>query len=1130
RLGDAFGVELPLPAFFAAPTVAGLAPAVAAARATGGDSGLPPLAPAPRDRPLPLSFAQERIWFLHQLEPHSVAYNIPRALRIEGPLVPRLVARAFTEIFRRHEILRTTFPARDGVPVQAVHPPRPASLPVVDLAGLPARERDAAVRRLILALGQRPFDLERGPLMRLALLRLAAGDHVLVLSEHHLVHDGWTQGVLVGEFLQLYRAFAAGRPSPLPELPIQYGDFASWQRRCLEEEALAPLLAYWRSQLAGLPPVLELPFDRPRAEVQSFRGALREAVLDGEAAEAVRRFGRRRGAATLFMSMLAAFAALLARLSGQELFAIGTGVANRRRPELEGLLGMIINTLVLRGDVSGGPAFGELLRRTREVCLGAYEHQDLPFEKLVDALRPERTLRHMPLFQVMYAFLDTPMEALELPGLRLTLLGAHNRSAKFDLNLTVIAHSEQRSGAARHLTLMLEYATDLFDGTTAERILRQYRSLLEGALGDPETPVWRLPLLGGGERQQLLREWNDTAAVYPREASIAAVFAEQARERPEAPALAWGEEAIGYGELERRANRLAHHLRRLGVGPESVVALALERSPALVVAMLGVLKAGGVYAPLDPASPAERLGWMLEELGAPVVLTDETWAGSLPETAARVVVLEREAKRIAAESALAPEVAVGAQSLAYVMFTSGSTGRPKGVAVPHRAVVRLVRGSDYAAFGPGEVFVQLAPPSFDASTLEIWGALLNGGKLVLPAERLAALPALGELIARHGVTTLWLTAGLFHEVVEEDLGALRPLRQLLAGGDVLAPADVERVRRELPGVRLVNGYGPTENTTFSCCCRLDGAAWECASVPIGRPIANGRALVLDGELEPAGVGVVGELFVGGDGLARAYWGRPERTAERFVPDPFVPGERLYRTGDLARRLADGRLEFVGRRDGQVKVRGYRVELGEVEAALGRCPGVGEAVVVAQGEGAAEKRLVAYVVGQDGAAPAAAELRAFLAGRLPEYMLPSAYVSLEKLPLTANGKVDRRALPASDRAAPEEGFVAPRSEVERLLAGICGELLSVGELGVRDNFFHLGGHSLHVTRLLSRIRRELEVDLPVSEFFKRPTVEGLALAVAAALAADLDGDELSRLVAEVDRGEAAATFAGEQAGG
>jgi aspartate racemase len=776
---------------------------------------------------------------------------------------------------------------------------------------------------------------------------------------------------------------------------------------------------------------------------------------------------------------------VLHRYTGQTDIVVGTPVANRTRVETEGLIGFFVNMLVLRTDLAGSPTFREALRRVRGVALDAYAHQDAPFEKLVEVLQPVRDPSRTPVFQVMFTLQNSPGEALTLPGLTLTALPAHGGTAKTDLSIQL---GERPDG----LWASVEYCSDLFEPETIRRLWGHYETVLTSAAADPGQPIGVLPMLRADERRQLLVDWNATATGYPRQRTIHELFTAAATAHPDRIALAAGERTVTYRALDQGANHLARRLHALGAQPGTVVAVWLERSVELVVTLLAVLKTGAAYLPLDLAAPPERLAFMLGDAGVDLVVTDTRLADRLPAAPLRTLCLDSGAF-LEPDAPDAPGVSVGmADDLAYVMYTSGSTGGPKGVLVPHRAVVRLVKDTDYVAFGADEVFLQLAPASFDASTFEIWGSLLNGARLAIFPPEPPTLGTLGDALARHGVTTLWLTAGLFHQVVDERPEILAPLRQLLAGGDVLSVAHVRRILDLLPGLRLVNGYGPTENTTFTCCYPVsDPAALE-RSVPIGRPIANTRVYVLDEGQQPVPVGVPGELCAAGDGLALGYLNQPELTAARFVPSPLVAGERLYRTGDIVRYRPDGTLEFIGRADQQVKIRGYRIELGEVEAALARHPGLRDVVVHAVADETGGRRLVAHVVATEGCAPTPSELRAFVTARLPEYMVPSLFVTVPRLPLTANGKVDRAALPAaSARVRPDASDRPTGDELQLRLTEIWEQTLGVQPIGDRDNFFDLGGHSLLAVRLFARIERTLGRRLPLAMLFEAPTIGEMA---------------------------------------
>ena len=1029
----------------------------------------------------PLSFLQQRLWFLDQLEPGTSTYTIGLRRRLRGgPLDEVALGRALTELVRRHESLRTTFVIRDGEPRQQILSPTPVAFETIDLGGVPASEREAVVEELVHKEVQRPFDLARGPLFRPALFRLAPDEHELVASIHHIVADGWSLGIIAHDLEALYRAFATGGEAGLPDPPMQYADFAIWQRQWLAGEILEAQRVYWRRQLAGLPPPLELPTDRSRARQSSPSAASHDFTIPARLAEALRQLGRMEGA-TLFMTMLAAFKTLLSRHTGATDIVLGTPVANRHHVELESIVGFFANTLVLRTDLDGDPTFREVLRRVREVSLGAYAHQDMPFDKLVEDVKPDRRLGRNPLFEISFVFQTGSRDGR---GFDFVTAGS-----PFDLTLFVRETGDGPVAGA------IEYRRDLFDPETIARIARHYRTLLEGAAANPDRRISTLPLVDPAELRRLLVEWNATATDYPRERSIHGLFEDQAAATPEAIALVHDGATLTYRELDRQANRLAHHLRGLGVGAGSPVGLWMDRSADVVVAILAILKAGGAYAPFDLQAPPERIAFMLRDASIDLVVTQERMLARLPTDGSRRLCLDTARTAIAAQPDTAPENHSTGDCLAYIMYTSGSTGEPKGVSVTHRNVVHLVRGTDYARLGPDEVLLQLAPLSFDASTFEIWGALLNGGRLAVPPPGVISVDELGTFLADHAVTTLWLTAGLFHQVVDERIQALRPLRQLLAGGDVLSVPHVRRVLETLPDCRLVNGYGPTEGTTFSCCHTIAEGAELRGSVPIGRPIANTRVYVLDRHGQPAPIGVPGELWIAGDGLARGYVGRPELTAERFVVRRLTETleERLYRSGDVVRWLDNGTLEFLGRLDGQVKIRGFRVELGEVESTLAQHPRVRDAAVIARPRPDGERRLVAYVVA-DGP-PAPRELREHLRTRLPEYMVPAAFVAVERLPLTSNGKVDRARLPEPEESRePGAPAALPRDDVERQLVAIWQAVLGLEQVGTRDDFFDLGGHSLLALRMFGRLEQALRVRLPIATLFETPTIEGLAAAV------------------------------------
>ncbi len=1177
RLSRALGVDLPVQALFESPTVQGLADRIAALRAGGGEAGeVPPLRrrEAAENGELPLSFAQERLWILDQLEPGTTAFHIPVALRLTGELDADALERALQEIVRRHAPLRAAFEAVDGKPRQVLRDVGAPVLRRVDLRSLTEEAREHEVERLLRDEIARPFDLsgeDGGALVRGFLVQTAAAEHVVVLTLHHVASDGWSSGILVREAAALYAAFAAGQPSPLDELPIEYADFAAWQRQWLGSGAMASQVAYWRQQLAGLPP-LELPGDRPRPAAQSYRGRHLPFALSSETTRDLERLGRKHGA-SLFMVLLAGFEALLARYSGQRDFGIGVPVAGRTRSEVADLIGCFVNVLVLRadlvGDSAGDPTFAELLARVRRTALDAYAHQDAPFERLLDELQVERDRSRSPLFQVGFTLENVPVEALALPGIAATALPLESGTAKYDLSLSLAEEPEGMRGT-------LEYAVDLFDEPTMQRLLGCYRTLLEAvAAGAVTERVSRLPLLAPAERDALLHEWNETPAVAviaanAVEASVAAdavavgtvadaiarvagdavaaadsaagiaadaglrrpslyeAFVAHARRDPAATALLFGDERWSYSELDTVVAGLAAQLVAAGVGADDVVAICLDRSPAQIAAVLAVLAAGGAFLPLDPELPRERLAFMLADSGARLLLTHSTLCAKMPAaasaataaaTAERPAVLcldelaataafarRGEAERAAAIAIDAGIAAgrVGAaadpEAAAYVIYTSGSTGQPKGVVVRRAGLANLLAAQVRAfGLGPDDRVLQFASPSFDASVWEIAMAFGAGAALVL-ADRatLADAAALGVLLDAAAVTAATLPPTML-AVLADSPAPLPSLRLLVSAGEA---CDATLVRCfAAPGRTFVNAYGPTETTV---CATLAACAPAEVPPPIGRPLLGARVYVLDGELEPVPIGVPGEIFVGGPLLARGYLGRPRATAERFVPDPFsaAPGSRLYATGDRGRLLADGNLQYLGRTDQQVKVRGHRVELGEVEAALRRHSAVREAVVVQRqigGGDGSHLALVAYVAAGDdasgAAAPSLAELRAHLAELLPEAMIPARFVMLASLPLTTAGKVDRRALPELDSgvAVAAAGDAAPCTPLESSLREIWSAVLGLQQVSLDDNFFELGGDSILAIQVASRAQRA-GIPLQPRHIFEHQTVRELARAL------------------------------------
>jgi len=1045
----------------------------------------------------PASFAQQRLWFLDQLVPDTSLYNVPTGIRLTGVLNLVALEQSFNEIVRRHEALRTTFDTLEGQCIQVIAPSLKVCLPLIHLQGLPASAREAEAQRLIWQETQHPFDLSEGPLLRLMLLQLDEAEHILLVNLHHIVFDEWSSALLISELSALYTAFIKGQPAALPELPIQYADFACWQREWLRGEVLELQLNYWRQQLQNVP-VLNLPTDHPRPPIQSYRGATQLLELPQSLMAALEELSQQEGV-TLFMTLLAAFQTLLYRYTGQTDIAVGSPIANRNSSELEELIGFFVNSLVFRTDLSGNPSFQKLLGRVREVALGAYAHQDLPFEKLVEELQPTRELSRNPLFQVVFALQNTPMEQLQLPGLTLSSLNFETKTTRFDLELYLWKCSDNFRSLwgkgwehSEGLRGVVVYNTDLFEPAVITRLLTHFQTLLEGIVANPGERLADLPMLTATERQQLLIGWNDTQTDYPANQCIHQLFEAQAEHSPDAIAVRVADQHFTYQELNKGSNQLAHYLQKLGVGPEVLVGLWMEQSSEAVAGMLGILKAGGAYVPLEPTYPLERLRFMLEDAQVSVLLTHQRFADQL-ECGTNVVCLDRDWQAIAQESEENPSSQVGADNLAYVIYTSGSTGKPKGVAVTHRAVSRLVCNTNYVQLEPTDKVAQVANISFDAATFEIWGALLNGAQLVgMRRDVTLSPPDFTAQIQQQQISVLFLTTALFNQIASVVPGAFNSLRYLLFGGEVADPRSVEAVLKQGPPQQLLHVYGPTENTTFTSWYRVQDVPERAISIPIGRAIANTQIYLLDAHLNPVPIGVSGEIYLGGDGLARGYLNRPQLTAERFVPNPFSsqPKARLYKSGDLARYRLDGNIEFLGRMDEQVKLRGFRIELGEIEAVLGQHPVVREAVIAVQ-EIDGDRRLVAYIVPSHQQAPTNSDLRCFLKSKLPDYMLPSAFVVLKALPLTPNGKVDRRALSLTAvKTESAEVEVAPRTSIEVALAEIWSKILGL-QVGVYDNFFQLGGHSLLATQLLLRVRNVFQVEIPLRSLFETPTIAGLA---------------------------------------
>ena len=1052
------------------------------ASAAGGALPLPPLQPVSRQGALPLSFSQQRLWFLYHLEPHNTAYNIPAAIRLQGRLDIAALERSFAEIVRRHEVLRTSFCMEGGQPGQVVSPPVPLPLRQVDLSAVPASLREERAFEVLREEFQRPFDLSCDVLIRPLLVRLSAEEYIVSVVTHHIASDAWSLGVMTRELGELYAAFSTGRPSPYPELAVQYADYAAWQRLPQQARRLEAQLGYWKEKLSGPLPVIDLPADRPRPPFQTFRGARERFNMPPDLLASLKAFSNREGV-SLFMTLMAAFKVLLHRFTGQDDILVGSPVAGRTLVELEPLIGFFTNNLVLRTDLSGEPTFRELLRRVRATTLEAYANQEVPFQKLVDALQPERDMSRMPFFQILFSMQNVPLEETEMEGICWSPVEVDAGVARFDLTLEVW---ELPSEGMRFYA---EYSTDLFESATIHRLMAHYLRILAQVVEQPEAPITDLDLMPAAERDLVLEAWNATGTTWPPGETLQELFAAQVARTPQATALVYEGKALTYAELDRRAGLLAGYLQSMGFGTENLAAVFMERSAGLLVALLGVLKAGGAYLPLDPSFPRDRLEFMLQDSGARVLVTQERLRESLPPFAGSLVVLDAEWETIAAAPPLAASRPGQAEDLAYVIYTSGSTGRPKGVQVLQRGLVNFLRSMQREpGILPQDVLLSVTTPSFDISGLEFYLPLISGARVVIaPKEALSDGQKLMRLIESAGTTLMQATPATWRLLLNAGWQG-NPRLKVLCGGEALTPELAAQLFTRCAS--LWNLYGPTETTIWSTLSRVGGPQ---EPITIGTPIANTQVYILDPQLRPVPVGVPGELLIGGDGLARGYLNRPELTAEKFIAHPFRPGERLYRTGDLARFRPDGCLEYLGRLDHQVKVRGFRIELGEIEACLEALPEVRQGVVVVREDAPGDQRLVAYVIPEGQAPPLPGELRAALRETLPEYMLPSAFVFLKEFPLTPNGKVDRRRLPAPEGQRPEleTTYVPPRSPVERRLAEIWQEILNLKQVGVNDTFFDLGGHSILLVQAHHRICQAFETDLTVAQMFQYPTIASIA---------------------------------------
>ncbi|MEG4205530.1 amino acid adenylation domain-containing protein [Microcoleus sp. Pol7_A1] len=1066
---------------------------------------------------VPATESQKEIWIAVQMgDEANCAYNESMCLRLQGNLDIQSLRFSIQELVQRHEALRATF-SPDGSTL-CIASSIELDIPVIDLSSVDDRDRESKLAYLRSQEVDRPFHLVRGPLFRSQIIKLQEQEHIVILTGHHIICDGWSWGILFPDLGAIYSAKKQGLAANLPQ-PESFIEYAASQEENSTTTEIIEAEKYWLEQFSGTIPVLDLPTDRARPALRTYQGSREDWELNPDLVANLKRLGKKAGC-SFFTTLFAAFEAFMYRLCGQEDLVVGMPAAGQLVGGKDKLAGHCVSLLPLRTRINEEQSFRDYLRSRRTAILDALDCQQITFGTLVKKLAVPRDFSRIPLVPVTFN-LDVQLaeEQLNFDGFEAEVFSNPRTSENFEWAVNA-------SETKNKLVLECQYNTNLFDAATIRRRMAEFEVLLEGIVANPEHPLKNLPILTAAEQQQLLVEWNNTQTNYPESACIHQLFEVQAEQTPDAVAVVFGEQQLTYQQLNCRANQLAHYLQTLGAGPEVLVGICLDRSMDAIVSLLAVLKAGSAYLPLDPAYPKERLDFMLSDAQISVLLTQQHLVEKLPDCGAKVICLDAAQQEIDAQSEINPASLANADNLAYVMYTSGSTGKPKGVCVVHRGVVRLVKDTNFASLTATEVFLQLAPISFDASTLEIWGALLNGAQLAVFPPGSPSLAELGEAIRLYNVTILWLTAGLFHLMVDDRIEDLKGVRQLLAGGDVLSVPHVQKLLREVPNCKLINGYGPTENTTFTCCAPIDSASQISNSVPIGRAIANTQVYILDRYLQPVPIGVPGELYAGGAGLARGYLNRPDLTAQRFILNPFndfrLPildfrlgnaGEKLeiaesqeasnhpksnclYKTGDLARYLPDGNIEYLGRTDNQVKIRGFRIEVGEIEAVLAGHPDVSQAAIAVQLDASGNKCLAAYAVSRPGQILAASTLRSFLQERLPDYMIPAGFVFLDALPLNPNGKVDRRALATqkwqSSDAAPNETIaVAPRDKFEIQVTEIWEKVLGINSTGIRDNFFEVGGHSLLAARLLAEIEKVFDKKLPLSAIFQSPTVEQLA---------------------------------------
>ena len=1096
RLRDTLKVELPVRAMFESSTIEQLSALIQEQISDGRQQTPDPIEVVPRTGNLAPSFAQQRLWYQEKLTHGSSAFHIPLGVRLIGTLNVNALEQTFGEIIRRHEGLRTSFPTIDGVLVQQISPPCEFKIPIIDLSRFDEADRETISTRVAQSELDRPFDLESGSLVRAILIRLCEDEHIIICTLHHIISDGWSRGLVVKEISTLYETFLGADQSPLAELSIQYADFAEWQRQRLQGDALEQDLNYWKETLAGAPPLLALPTDRPRPAVQTYKGATQPFILGQHLTEQLKTLSQRRGM-TLFMTLLAAFQTLLFRYSAQEDIVVGTTAANRERSDIEGLIGFFVNMLALRTDFSGNPRFEDLLGQVREATFKAYVYQGVPFERLVQELQPRRNQSYSPVFQVVFSFQNQPtLVFLSLPGLEVAAPQVELTSSQFDLLLDLSEGADGLAGS-------LQYNPDLFDKATIVRMAKHFRNLLEGIALHPEQRISELPLQSEDERVQSVVEWNQTVADYPREVCIHDLFARVVEEQPNAVAVVFDDEQLSYDELDRRSNQLAHYLRDSGVRPGDLVGICLDHSLEELVGLLGVLKAGAGYVPLDPEHPLQRIAFMVTDCGASTVLTQERFVEILAPCGSKLICVDRDWTSIAEKSNSATGISMPPESIAYVIYTSGSTGEPKGVTVTHRSLVDYAWwAKDVYLQNESHAFALYSSIAFDLTVTSIFVPLITGNKIVIYkwAEKQAPLE---QILNDKRVGVLKLTPSHLALIKDRD-NRQSSVKRLIVGGENFETDLARQIHESFGGqVEIFNEYGPTEATVGCMIYQFDARHDKRHGVPIGKPAANAQLYVLDKWLQPAAVNVTGELCIGGDGLAQGYLNRPALTAEKFIANPFANAQRMYRTGDLSRSLPDGNMEYLGRRDQQVKFHGYRVELNEIQAALKQYPQIRDSIVTIRSDKQGNDAMVAYYVSRQELD--SAEIRAFLSDRLIGETIPNFFVHLRKLPLTLNGKINHQALPSLEEARErlQRTYTPPRTAQEESVAGIWAEVLSMERVGIHENFFTLGGHSLLATQIIHRINQSFEIDLPMRVMFDDPTIAGLSLLIEEALIEKLE---------------------------